>query len=150
MLQSKLREALICLEAGRVTLPYPFEPHDPPVGFRGRITVEGDLCIGCGGCANVCPARVIRITDRDQHTRVVEFQWARCTYCGRCAEVCPERAVTLTGAYENATDRAEDLVVHVEVFMGPCQRCGRCFPPPTPLERMMQPGFRHDAEGGEP
>jgi hypothetical protein len=32
--------------------------------------------------------------------------------------------------------------------MGPCQRCGRCFPPPTELDRMMKTGFRHGTEGG--
>ena len=33
--------------------------------------------------------------------------------------------------------------MRLEVFMGPCQRCGRCFTPPTPLDRMMRTGFRH-------
>jgi hypothetical protein len=32
--------------------------------------------------------------------------------------------------------------MRLEVFMGPCQRCGRCFHPPTPLDRMMKTGFR--------
>ena len=29
--------------------------------------------------------------------------------------------------------------MRLEVFMGPCQRCGRCFPPPTPTRA-------HDAD----
>jgi hypothetical protein len=32
--------------------------------------------------------------------------------------------------------------------MGPCQRCGRCFPPPTALDRMMKTGFRDGLHGG--
>jgi len=142
VLLSKLREALICLRAGRVTLPYPFAPRDPAPGFRGKVVIDSDACFGCGGCANVCPAGVIVVSDTEQLTRVLEFFWARCTYCGRCEEVCPEGAITLSQEFETATDRAEDMYMRLEVFMGPCQRCGRCFTPPTPLERMMTTGFR--------
>ena len=148
MLLSKLREALICLKAGRVTLPYPFAPHDPEPGFRGKITLDPDLCFGCGGCANVCPAGVIAVHDASQHMRVLEFFWRRCTYCGRCEEVCPEGAITMSMQFETATYRGEDMVIRLEVFMGPCQRCGRCFPPPTPLDRMMRSGFRTGENGG--
>lgn len=142
MLISKLREAWICLRAGQVTLPYPAEPREPPPGFRGKITVDADLCFGCGGCANVCPAGVISIDDASQHTRVLIFDWRRCTYCARCEEVCPEHAIKLGPIFETATDDPADLRLRLEIFMGPCQRCGRCFAPPTPLERMMQTGFR--------
>jgi len=147
VLLSKLREAAICLKAGRVTLGYPLAPLAPPEGLRGKIAVDGDLCIGCGGCANVCPASVIEITDVDQHTRVLEFMWRRCTYCARCADVCPEAAITSTPEFETATNDPADLVIRIEVFMGPCGRCGRCFPPPTPLERMMEPGYKDGAGG---
>lgn len=150
MFLSKLREAWICLKAGQVTLSYPFEPHDPAPGFRGKITVDPDLCFGCGGCANVCPAGVIEIQDLDQHTRALTFRWSRCTYCGRCADVCPEQAIAMSPLYETATDRPEDMVLRLEVFMGPCGRCGRCFSPAHPLERMMVTGFRDDTVGGRP
>jgi len=148
VLLSKLREALICLRAGRVTLPYPAAPHDPAAGFRGKIAVDPDLCFGCGGCARVCPAGVIEVEDSDQLTRVLEFHWSRCTYCGRCEEVCPEGAIRMTQEFETATDRAQDMVIRLQVFMGPCQRCGRCFQPPTPLDRMTVAGFRHSGDGG--
>lgn len=142
MITAKLREALICFRAGRVTLPYPFAPHDPVPGFRGKITLDPDRCFGCGGCANVCPAGVISVRDVGQLVRVLELQWRRCTYCGRCEEVCPEKAITLSQQFETATDRAEDMVIRIEVFMGPCQRCGRCYTPPTPLDRMDRTGLR--------
>jgi hydrogenase-4 component H len=150
VLLSKLREAAICLKAGRVTLPYPFAPHDPAPGFRGKIVVDADLCFGCGGCANACPAGVILIQDTGQYTRRLEFHWARCTYCGRCAEVCPERAVVMSQQYETATNSSADMILSLDVFMGPCGRCGRCFPPPTPLDRMAVRGFRSDDERARP
>lgn len=142
MLLAKLREAWICFKAGRVTLEYPFAPHDPAPGFRGKIAVDADLCLGCGGCAGVCPAGVIVVRDADQLTRLLDFYWSRCTYCGRCEEVCPEGAIRMTPMYETATTRKQDLEIHLQVFMGPCQRCGRCFVPPTPLDKMRVAGFR--------
>jgi len=145
---SKLSETLICLKAGRVTLGYPLAPHEPKPGFRGKITIDPDLCFGCGGCANVCPAGVIVITDREQLMRILEFHWGRCTYCGRCEEVCPEDAIQLSQQFETATDSPRDMTMRLEVFMGPCQRCGRCFPPPTALDRMMKTGFRDGLQGG--
>ena len=148
MLLSKLREAMICLRAGQVTLDYPATPLEPAPGFRGKVTVDADRCFGCGGCANVCPANVIQVRDTDQMTRVLEFFWRRCTYCARCEEVCPERAIRLSEQYETATPSADDLYIRLEVFMGPCQRCGRCFEPPTPLERLMSPGFHPGPRDG--
>ena len=147
MFLSKLREAWICIKAGRVTLRYPFAPHDPEPGFRGKITVDPDLCFGCGGCAHVCPAGVIVVRDADQLTRDLEFHWSRSPYCGRCEEFCPEGAIHMSAQFETATDRHEDMVIHLRVFMGPCQRCGRCFLPPTPLEGRVLPGFR-TGDGG--
>ncbi len=144
-LLSKVKEAILCLKPGRVTLPYPFRPHPPEEGFRGLPRVDVNRCIGCGGCANVCPARLIRVIDKDQCTRVLVFLYERCTYCGRCAEVCPENAIEMTGEFELSTDDVhDDLVGEYHIFMGPCERCGRCYEPPTPLDRLMQTGMRHD------
>jgi hydrogenase-4 component H len=154
MIVSKLKEAIICFRAGRVTLPYPFAPRPPAEGFRGRISVDVEKCIGCGGCANVCPPRAIVVSDPSQELRVIEFQLERCTYCARCVEVCAEKAVTVTPQFETATNDARDVRVRVEVYMGSCQRCGRCFTPPTPLDKMMVTGFREaeveEKAGGEP
>ena len=142
MLLSKLREAAICFKAGRVTLGYPFTPHDPPPGFRGKIVVDPDRCFGCGGCAHVCPAGVITVRDADPSTRELDIRRSGRPYCGRCAEICPEGAITMSRQFETATNRREDMEIHLRVFMGPCQRCGRCFAPPPPLEGKVTPGFR--------
>jgi hydrogenase-4 component H len=145
MIVSKLKEAIICFKAGRVTLPYPFKPHDPVEGFRGRVVVDAEKCVGCGGCAEVCPSRCIIVTDPSPEKRVIEFLLERCTYCARCAEVCPEQAITATKEFETATNDRQDLHTTVEVFMSTCRRCGRCYEPLTPLDRLMVTGMRDSA-----
>jgi hydrogenase-4 component H len=149
LILSKLREAIICLKAGVVTLRYPFAPHDPADGFHGRVVVDAEKCVGCGGCAEVCPPRCIVVTDPTHEKRELEFLLERCSYCARCAEVCPENAITVTKEFETATNDVRDMHMRVEVFMGTCQRCGRCYDPPTPLDRLTSTGFRLPIEESE-
>jgi hydrogenase-4 component H len=148
-LLSKLREAWICLKAGRATLPYPFAPARPPEGFRGRPIFDPEKCIGCAGCANNCPAREILVSDESQEIRVIRYLGRRCTYCGRCADVCPENAITLVRDFETGTSSIGDLGQEIRIFMGTCQRCGRCFREPGHLEQLMLKGYRSDDLGAE-
>jgi len=143
-LSSKLKEAWIGLSAGTVTLPYPLAPHPPRPGFRGRPVFDAARCIGCGGCASNCPAREILIHDPCQELRVIRYLGRRCTSCGRCVEVCPEKAITMSESFELATDRPSDLEQRLTLFMGSCQRCGRCFTAPTPLDALKLTGYRVD------
>jgi hydrogenase-4 component H len=133
MLRGKAKEAVICLSAGRVTLPYPFAPAEPAPGFRGLPQVDASRCIGCGGCLSNCTPNAISIRDEGPFARIT-WELSRCTYCGRCADVCPEEAVTMTPRFETATGDIGDLTMTVDVFMGSCNRCGRCYRTQTPLD----------------
>jgi hydrogenase-4 component H len=126
MLMSKLKEAIICFKNLRVTLPYPAKPAPPAEGFRGRLDIDIDKCIGCGACANACPPRLILITNVDSR-RSIDFILGKCTYCARCAEVCPEQAITMSREFELATDNKADLNIAVELAMVRCQECGTAF-----------------------
>jgi hydrogenase-4 component H len=141
---SKLREVVICLSAGRVTLPYPAIARPVPERFRGRPIFDAAKCTGCAGCANNCPAREILVQDICQEIRVVQYLGRRCTYCGRCADVCPEGAITMSREFETATDDIGDMHQRLELFMSTCQRCGRCFREPSALDQLKLKGFRAD------
>jgi len=120
---SELKEALVCLQAGKVTLGYPFQPHAPEAGFRGKPEVNGDLCIGCGACANACPPRLISLTDEDGYRRV-SFELGRCTYCGSCRDVCPEKAIRMSEQFETATPATSDLRIDIKLKLVSCRLCG--------------------------
>ena len=141
---SKIQEAIFCLKAGKVTLPYPAEAKPVPPAFRGRPIFDVTKCIGCGGCASNCPAREILLIDISQEIRILKYLGRRCTYCGRCADVCPEKAITMSKEFENATDKISDISQRLEIFMSTCQRCGRCFKEKTPLETLKMKGYRFD------
>jgi hydrogenase-4 component H len=133
MFRSKIKEALICLEAGRVTLSYPFAPAFVPKGFRGLPSVDVTRCIGCGGCASVCPSSLVDIVDEPDRTTITRY-FERCIYCGRCADVCPEKAIEMSENFETATNDIKDLRVVHHIYMATCSRCGRCFSSQTPLD----------------
>src|SRR5512142_315574 len=143
-LRSKLDETLICLRAGRVTLPYPGKPRPAPENFRGRPVSNAAKCTGCAGCANNCPARAILIRDVCQELRILQYVGRRCTYCGRCADLCPEKAITMSREYELATNAADDLQQRLDLFMSTCQRCGRCFQASSVLDSLKLKGYRED------
>ena len=81
MFRAKTKEAIICFSNLRVTFPYPYAPREPVGDFRGKLNVDAEKCIGCGGCANVCPSRLIRFFDDGEKTRII-WHIERCTYCG--------------------------------------------------------------------
>ncbi|MCU0609561.1 MAG: 4Fe-4S binding protein [Chitinispirillaceae bacterium] len=148
-LLSKIKETILCLKAGRVTLSYPLNPRPVPERFRGRPVFDGSKCIGCGGCANNCPAREILLSDKCQEIRVVKYIGRRCTYCGRCADLCPEKAITMSKEFETAHDKPAEIEQNLDIWMGTCQRCGRCFKHEGPLDDLMMKGFRKDDLDGE-
>ena len=59
----ELKEAILAVIRGPYTTKFPFEPHTPPESFRGKPAFDEDLCVGCGACAEVCPALAIRYHD---------------------------------------------------------------------------------------
>jgi hydrogenase-4 component H len=120
---SELKEALLCLRAGQVTLGYPFEPHPPEPGFRGLPHLDVEKCIGCGACANACPPRLITLHDGDGY-RTLDFYLARCTYCARCRDVCPQEALTMSDQFETATPSLDDLHIVIKLKLIYCRECG--------------------------
>ncbi|MBV5274880.1 MAG: 4Fe-4S binding protein [Lamprocystis purpurea] len=53
---SKIKQILMVMKPGIVTLDYPRQPAPAPTTFRGQPVWDHHKCLGCGGCANHCPA----------------------------------------------------------------------------------------------
>ena len=145
-LTSKIKQLMLVAKPGVVTLDYPLQPAPAPQTFRGQPTWNHHKCIGCGGCANHCPARCILTRDVCQELRVMLYDGTRCTYCGRCADVCPEDAITMSNTFQTASDDKDDVTTRMELFMMTCQRCGRCYEMENSnaIDRLDLKGFRYD------
>jgi formate hydrogenlyase subunit 6/NADH:ubiquinone oxidoreductase subunit I len=93
-----------------ITVRYPFGPLKLPSYFRGRVTVDADLCRGCGACARDCPASGLELQreNRDQF-RLIHYP-DRCAYCGQCEASCRFGAIRLIDEYVPATSDREALV----------------------------------------
>jgi len=103
-IMSMLKELLGSLFKKPYTIKYPFSKEEVPLpkGFRGKLTVDYNKCIGCGMCARICPAEAIEMVPHGEKKRKPKFYLSRCTYCLFCADVCPVKAISPSDEYEMA------------------------------------------------
>jgi NAD-dependent dihydropyrimidine dehydrogenase PreA subunit len=59
---------------------------------RGLLRIDTDECKGCGLCVEACPPKVIRLSDRLNHSgyRTAMYAGKGCSGCGICFMACPE------------------------------------------------------------
>lgn len=107
-----------------VTVQYPEERLDLPVGFRGLPVllsdVDGNLkCVACELCAKACPVNCIEIQSHRGPSRAkvldafnIDATW--CMYCGLCVEACPFDALAMSDVYELADVDLANLVYDKE------------------------------------
>lgn len=56
-----------------------------------QVTVDKDICTGCGECVEVCPVEVFElIDDKSEPVNADE-----CMGCESCLEVCEDGAITI-------------------------------------------------------
>ena len=72
--------------------------------------VNEELCIGCSGCANICPTgsitmkplqKPVKITENWVKKEVPEFNEERCVVCYWCHDFCPIYALYDGRAYQD-------------------------------------------------
>jgi hydrogenase-4 component H len=131
----ELREAVKALVKGPYTSKFPYEPHHPFEGFRGKPEYHKEDCIGCGACFQVCPARAIEMQD-SATLRVLTIHWDLCIFCGQCQANCPtEKGIILSQEFDLATtQKRQDLKQIIEKELILCQCCGEAI---APLEQIL-------------
>lgn len=64
-----------------------------------KITVNEDVCKGCGLCVEACPRKIIalnkeKISAKGYHpAQLIDAE--KCTGCTSCAMMCPDVAITV-------------------------------------------------------
>jgi len=124
----ELGEALRSLFSRPYTIRYPYEPVVAPEAFRGRPKFIEAECIGCGACAQVCPARAIDVVDTVEDgkgVRRLTIHHGHCIFCGQCHRYCTtQEGVILTNEYETGTYDLNLAVATVEKELVICKECG--------------------------
>lgn len=64
-----------------------------------KITVNEELCKGCGMCVNACPKKILelskaKINAKGYHPATMTDE-SKCTGCTSCAIMCPDVAITV-------------------------------------------------------
>lgn len=66
---------------------------------KGKVTIDQDVCKGCGLCTTVCPTKIIildpeKLNIKGYHPATVK-EMEKCIGCANCATICPDVAITV-------------------------------------------------------
>ncbi|RLE80341.1 MAG: hypothetical protein DRJ51_00205 [Thermoprotei archaeon] len=97
-----------------VTKQYPLERVEPAPVFRGKMSFNPDLCVGCGMCARDCPTGAITMEFYPHVKRKMpKFYYGLCIFCHQCVESCAWNAIKPTTQFELATYDKKQLIERV-------------------------------------
>jgi hydrogenase-4 component H len=124
----ELKEAVTAIVRGPYTIKYPYEPSIPPETFRGKPEFVEEDCVGCGACAQVCPAKAIEVTEEVSGStgkRKLTIHHDHCIFCGQCQRYCTTgKGIILTNEYDLATYDRATATTEVEKDLVICEHCG--------------------------
>jgi len=93
-----------------MTLMYPTVEEVKPQFFRGIILFDYDKCIGCSLCAQICPARAIKMYRVPGDKRIRPgYDVGRCIYCGLCTDICPTDALENSDRFDHVFDTLDKM-----------------------------------------
>ena len=131
MKKPKIRELIEAVKAlikGPYTTKFPYKPHIPPKRFRGKPEFFEDGCVGCGACAEVCPADAIELSDELKDSppkRKIALYYDICIFCGQCQANCiTEEGIKLSNKFDLALFDRSQAVEVVEKELALCEACG--------------------------
>ncbi|MBN1803090.1 MAG: 4Fe-4S binding protein [Candidatus Lokiarchaeota archaeon] len=59
------------------------------VNRKGRVSIDKEKCVNCGGCISLCPTEALQFDANFQ----LEFSEDKCIGCNLCLDSCPRQAI---------------------------------------------------------
>lgn len=97
-----IREVLGSAMRKPVTVRYPFVKVEMPKKFRGKLSFNPTVCIGCKICERDCPSAAITIRKIADKKFECDIDLGKCIYCAQCVDSCPRKALATTEDFELA------------------------------------------------
>ncbi len=133
LLQGRVLAHVLKAVTSRFTTRFPVGEYEPIERFRGRPRYDEDECIGCGACANVCPAKCIDVVDEvdgEKPVRVLVQHVEKCIWCGQCERYCTtQKGIRMTTEYDCAAFSLEGLEETCRKELCLCESCGAVIAP---------------------
>lgn len=73
---------------------------------QGTISINKELCLGCGYCSHFCPKHCIVMSDKRNAQGFLTPDFAEpddCNACGICGRMCPQYIIDV---YKNGKGKA--------------------------------------------
>jgi NADH-quinone oxidoreductase subunit I len=163
-----------CWRPGPHTIPTCWQyPEDrtreiSPV-YRGEHYLQRDekgreVCIACGMCAKICPAKCITVKkgkreegEEDKYASKTypasfEIDLLRCIFCGFCEETCPKNAIVLGREFELAKFSKEECILDKRRLLLNYRKAkeeGKLKPPRKPVPVVPEPPKPEKADVAE-
>lgn len=136
-----LKVAFRSLFSRPFTTRFPDAAYEPIKQFRGRPRYHQDDCIGCGACAQVCPADAIEMIDDltgPQPMRRLVQHLDTCIQCGQCERYClTEKGIKLSNEYDYAAFAKSEFEEKVAKELLCCESCGAVIAPVDQLRWLI-------------
>ncbi len=102
-------------------------PDHLPEGFKGKIQLNQDTCIGCGACLQVCPSFAYKHV-QEGSKKLVFYDPAFCVFCEECVKICPTESLFLSKIYDMSSSAYKDTSeLLIELDMQLCKECQEPF-----------------------
>ena len=75
-----------------ISITEELKKNDVIVNKKGRVIIDIEKCIDCGGCISLCPTDALHMDERE----LLEYSLEKCIGCLLCIDSCPRYAIEET------------------------------------------------------